>query len=203
VGNDFELLQGWREGDGAAGSELVERHFRGLYRFFHGKVDDADELLQRTFLAAVEARDRIADGHGFRAFLFGVARRQLLLYYREQHRAGRRVDPMGNSTRSPSALLGQREELRTLLTALRKLPIDAQILVELRYWEDLSVPEIAAVLEVPEGTVKSRLSRIRSQVERLMSETDASEALVTNTIRNFERWARSLRDIVPTKDRRN
>lgn len=197
--SDLELLSAWRDGDEAAGNELVRRHFKALHRFFRGKIDEGvDDLLQRTFLAAVEKREKIRDESGFRAYLFGVARRQLLLFYREQKRA-RRSSPLesgvaAHSGGSPSKLVRLKQEQTLLLRALRQLPVDFQIAMELYYWENMSTAEIAEVLEVAPGTVKSRLARGRDMVRKHIAEMEVSDELRTSTIGNLERWARSLRN---------
>jgi RNA polymerase sigma-70 factor (ECF subfamily) len=188
-----ELLDAWQAGDAEAGNELVQRHFRSLHRFFRGRVDDVEDMLQRTFLGAIAARGRIRPDVGFRAFLFGVARRQLLLSHRERKKAERGFSFERDSA-SATGLIALKQEQRLLVRALRRLPLDAQLVVELHYWEELSIAEIAAVLEVAEGTVKSRLSRARESVRKLVVEIEASEDLATRTLDDFDRWARSLRN---------
>jgi len=167
VETDFELLASWRAGDLEAGNALVRRHFISLYVFVRSKAPDAaDDLVQRIFEACVAARDRIDDERGtFKAYLFGIARRQLVYWFREQRRDRDHVDTMNDSiaqlTGSPSRIVALRQEQQTVLEALHELPLDLQIALELYYWEELTVPEVAAVLEVPEGTIKSRLHRAR------------------------------------------
>ena len=75
--DDFETLDRWRAGDRAAGNELLRRHFDGLYRFFRNKVDEGvDDLIQRSFLACVESKDRFRKQASFRTYLFTVARHE-------------------------------------------------------------------------------------------------------------------------------
>jgi RNA polymerase sigma factor (sigma-70 family) len=182
VATDFELLASWRAGDLEAGNALVRRHFLGLYVFLRTKAPDAaDDLVQRVFEGCVAARDRIDDDRGsFKSYLFGIARRQLVYWFREQRRDRARVDPMQDSiaqlTGSPSRLVALRQEQHAVFEALRDLPLDLQIALELFYWEELTVPEVAAVLEVPEGTVKSRLHRARQLLrERLATEIPSED----------------------------
>jgi RNA polymerase sigma factor (sigma-70 family) len=90
-------------------------------------------------------------------------------------------------------LLADREEMRLFLAALRELPLDLQVALELHYWEKCQVAEIAAALELPEGTVKSRLRRgrelLRATIDRLAARPD----LATSTIQGMETWARDVR----------
>ena len=75
---DFELLDRWRAGDASAGEALFARHFDGLCGFFATKCHgDADELVQRTLLACVGAKDQLRKQSSFRTYLFTVARQEL------------------------------------------------------------------------------------------------------------------------------
>ena len=177
VPSDFELLAAWRGGDEAAGSTLVGRYFDRIYLFFNGKVRNAaDDLTQRTFLACTETRDRVREDGSFRAYLFGIARKQLLKHY-DRARRDARSSPLGEmslqqlSGGSPSRVAADREEQRVMLQALQRIPLDLQLIVELFYWEELSISEIATVVEAPPGTIKSRLHRakrlLREQIEAM------------------------------------
>lgn len=164
--DDHTLLQAWCAGDQVAGDALVRRHFGSIYAFFRGKAPQAvDELVQHTFLACVEAASRLEAATSFRAYLFGIARRQLIYHYRRARREIDRFDPMVESVHdadgSPSRLLALRQVEQAMLEALSTLPLDLQITLELHYWEGMSITEIGHVLEVPPGTVKSRMHRAR------------------------------------------
>ena len=81
-----------------------------------------------------------------------------------------------------------------MLHALRAIPIDLQIALELFYWEKLSAPELAEVLEIPEGTVRSRLRRAREALEQRLRALESSPERLASTLSNLEGWALSLRD---------
>lgn len=202
---DVELLALWRSGDNEAGNELVRRNFMSVYRFFVNKAsEDVDDLIQRTFLACVEGRDRLRDDTSLKAYILGIARNQLLMHMRRRER---RETPYGHDDMSvaavygsPSRVLADREEEKLLLQALRQIPIDLQTIVELYYWEQLPVGEIAAILEVPPGTVKSRLFRARDALrEQLSTMGDVPAQLQRTTIEGLEHWARALRANVGTR----
>jgi RNA polymerase sigma-70 factor (ECF subfamily) len=194
--SDSALYERWRAGDRRAGNELFERHFESVYRFFvHRANEDAIDLSQKTFLACVEARDRFRASSSFRTFLFGVARLELLAYWRRRRSKG--PDPTVSSVRdlspSPSAVLVERAEHRLLLEALRSIPIDLQIALELHYWERLRTSEIAEVLGVPEGTAKSRLRRAREALLEEMKRLEDDADRLRTTVANLDSWAESLK----------
>lgn len=197
--SDAELLQKWRDGDRAAGNELAQRHFMSVYRFFVNKVsDEVDDLIQRTFLACVEGRDRVREGASLKAYLIGIARNQLLMYVRRRQRQDQPYDEVtvAELSGSPSAVMADREEEKILLQALRRIPLDLQTTVELYYWEQLPVQDIAEILEIPPGTVKSRLYRARDALRQAVSAMEVSEPLQQTTLGGFEKWAAALRDRV-------
>jgi RNA polymerase sigma-70 factor (ECF subfamily) len=172
---DRELLERWRCGDNQAGSQLVKRHFEALHRFFSNKARGHEEdLIQQTFVSCVEARDAFRGESTFRAYLFGLARFQLLTHYRKRHR-GVELDFIATSVRdlgtSPTGALARRQERDLLELALQQLPVDQQIALELTYWQELSAPEVAEVLGVPENTVYTRIWRakrhLRAALEQL------------------------------------
>lgn len=195
---DFELLERWRAGDQAAGKDLFARHFDGVFRFFRNKVDDAaEDLTQQTFMACVQARDRIRGEASFRTYLFSVARKRLYSYLRDNFRHPPeqelpRISIVEMGLASPSRAVADREEQALLIKALRRLPIEMQVALELFYWEDLGVVEIAEVLDVPLGTVKSRLQRARARLNDLIAELAASDDLHRSTVDNLEAWVRGL-----------
>lgn len=199
--SDEHLLEAWRGGDAAAGEVLFSRHFESVHRFFANKVWGAeiDDLIQETFLGCVRGRDRVVTS--FRAYLFGAARLQLLKHI-ERSRRGQREDEYHSARvaaldASPSQLAVAEEEQQLLLRALRRLPIEHQILVELYYWEGLGSLEISEVLEIPHGTVRSRLRRARALLATLVEEVASSPQLARSTLGNFEGWVRSLREKSP------
>lgn len=197
---DAELLRAWRGADDDAGNELVRRHFMSVYRFFVNKVgrpDEVDDLLQRTFLACVEGRDRVRDGASLRGYILGIARNQMLMYVRRRQRDRRMSGGLEVSAAelsgSPSQVIAGREEEKLLLLALREIPLELQTVVELYYWEELTVAQMAEVLEIPSGTVKSRLFRARDALRQQLAAMDIPASIRKTTLDGFERWARSLR----------
>ena len=89
MSDDLDLLEAWRAGDKEAAGTLLRRHFSRVFQFFRSKLDDhVDDLTQRTFMACVEARERLRPEVSFRAYLLGIARKQLLRTSTHAH-AGR------------------------------------------------------------------------------------------------------------------
>jgi RNA polymerase sigma factor (sigma-70 family) len=193
--SDVELFERWSAGDEVAGEELFRRYFNAIARFFRNKAtDDWPELVQKTFLKCVEARASFRGDGSFRSFLFGIAYHQLLNSYRE--RGNERLDFTERSAHdldpTASACVAKREEERRLLAALRRIPVEYQVVLELHYWEEMSASACAEVLAVPLGTIKTRLRRARELLERELVVHAEGAALETGSSR-IDDWAVSLR----------
>lgn len=175
---DLVLLDRWRGGDRAAGQELFARHFAEVYRFLEHKVGAAaDDLTQRTFLACVAARDQFRKDASFRTYLFAIARNEIHGYLRGLARAEYvdfDVTSIAQIATSPSSRVGRAQKIEGLRAALRELPVDTQLLLELHYWHDLDAPALAEVFEIPPGTVRVRLLRARKALRQRMGAVDAT-----------------------------
>jgi RNA polymerase sigma factor (sigma-70 family) len=201
VRSDVELLDAWRGGDRAAGNELFDRHFDAIFRFFRNKVSEgAEDLVQQTFLACVQSRDGFRGDASFRTYLFTAARSKLYTYLDRRRREGQNLDWGVTSCAdlgvSPSGIIARSEEQRLLLSALRRLPIDMQIALELYYFEQIRGPQLAEVLAVPEGTVRSRLRRGRELLREHLEALARDPVDVESTLTDLEAWAKGLRDEV-------
>lgn len=196
--DDIELLEAWRGGDRHAGSQLFERHFDSICRFFANKVSrDVDDLVQKTFAACVEGKDRFRGQSTFRTYLFGVAHNVLRSSLRKRKREGDRFD-LGVSSvfdlgLSPTVLVAKRKEQTLTLQALRRIPVDHQVVLELYYWEEMTAGELAEVLDVPEGTVRGRIRRAKVLLEEQLTTLADDDAILQSTISGLETWARALR----------
>ena len=204
MSSDAELLRAWKGGDRAAGKALFERTFGGLRRFFRGKAGDpseVDDLIQRTLLAAVERSSQLDDDRRFRAYLFTVARHELFAFYRRRGRQTEAFDSQVLSAQqlvpSPTGLLARRADERALLAALRRIPIDLQIALELYYWEGMRTAEIGDVLGIPASTTTTRLARAR---ELLRRELGTLESVPLSTQGDLEQWVRAMKDRVDAAD---
>lgn len=195
--SDEELLEAWRGGDSAAGDRLFQRHFDTIYRFFRTKVrDDVGDLVQATFLGAVESRDRIRAGASVRAYLLGIAHKKLLMHWRARAKSDRLDFSVSSLTAlgaRPSEAMLEAAEQRLLLRALASIPLELQIVIELYYWQECSGPELAAVLDVPEGTVRSRLRRGLAMLREALEALEDTEDERRSSIHTLEEWAARLR----------
>ena len=195
---DSELLLRWRAGDLTAGEALFERYYAMVERFFINKVDTGvGDLVQETFIACVESRDRLKKTSRFRSYLFAVAHNILFRHLRTRYRRGETFDAEAVSVRDlspgPSSVAVRRTEQRLLLEALRSISVAHQVVLELHYWENMTTAEIAEVLDTPVGTVRSRLQRARSHLEAAMDSLERSPEVLESTKSHLDDWAQQCR----------
>lgn len=196
---DTALFDGWVSGDRRAGAELFRRHFKALYRFFTNKVAseaEVEDLVQHTLTACVESHTRYRKDASFRTFLFAVARNTLLKHLRDH----KRLDALDSNASladcgmgaSTALELGREQQL--LLTALRHLSLDAQVVLELFYWEQLTANEIAEVLDVSEPAVRGRLRKAKLELRGTIEALARDPQQLASTRDGIEQWAASLRE---------
>lgn len=197
--DDTALLAAWAGGDRSAGATLMRRHFDPLHRFFRNKVgrsDDVEDLVQQTMLACLDTRDRFRGDADFRAFVFGIARNTLLKYLRERYKRDV-IDAdelsLADCGLGISTALRARREQQLLLTALRHISIDAQIVLELRYWEQASAKQIAEALGVSVPTVRGQLREAKLELRAALDRLARDPGELASTVDGLEKWAASLR----------
>lgn len=204
MASDRELLQRWRDGDAAAGEALFERHSAEVLRFLRRLVYDThaiDDLLQDTFLACrtaskpFQGEDRV-----FRSYLLGIARNKFREYLRKRTRGERLVDPHADAAEvaevtveelgvdDPSAFVEQDEQHKLLLKAMRKIPVDYQLVLHLVFWGELSMPQLAQVLDVPLGTAASRVRLGKRRLLTSLTKITSDRTLIESTRTSFIRW---------------
>lgn len=197
---DQALLAAWREGDKESGERLFARHFQMIYRFFRTKVaDDVGDLVQSTFLGAAESRDRIRPDASVRAYLLGIAHKKLLMHWRARAKNDRldfSISSLAALGERPSELMLREAEHRLLARALSSIPLELQVVLELYYWQELSGPELAQALEIPEGTMRSRLRRAIAMLREALDALDgAEEEERRSSVKTLDQWAERLRSL--------
>ncbi len=192
---DLELLEQWRAGDADTGQALFERHFDSIYGFFETKCPaEADELVQATFLAVLRAKTQFRGDSSFRTYLFTIARNELYRVLRTRQRKGTQVDfalsSIAELVSTPATRLARNQEHRQLLEALQRLPVEQQTLLELHYWEDMEIAELAQVFDAPAATIRTRLHRARKALRELVEHAAPRQAL--ESLETMDAWARGL-----------
>ena len=178
-------------GDAAAWEELVQRYHRRIYNIcyrFAGSADDAQDLTQEVFIKMYRTLSTYDTERGaFMTWVTTMARNLLVDHFRKtkQDRVTDSLDvapteredamplreQLQDTAASPDAMARTQQVGETVHRALQKLSPDLREAVILRDLQDMDYKEIATVLKVPEGTVKSRINRGRAELARLLQRT--------------------------------
>lgn len=168
--SDEQLMKRAARGSDRAFEELYNRHARRLQGFFVRRLgDDADlaaDFMHDTFLRLYAARETYREGRNFRAWLFTIAYNLCRNHHRNQLTI---VSDEGVDITDEASIeveLDTKDLHDALRDILRKLPESYAMLFSLHYEEELSVPQIAQITDLPEGTVKSRLHKAMNIIKQ-------------------------------------
>ena len=172
---DEELLSAHIEGDSAAFPELMERYKNDLLHFlirFVGSTAAAEDVFQEAFLQVHISADTFDPARRFKPWLFTIAANKGRDWHRKHSKrtvmslskdvgadgeGARFVDLMENDQEPPDAKLLDDEQVHRVRTAVDELPPHLREILLLSYFQQMSYVQIAESLEIPLGTVKSRL----------------------------------------------
>jgi RNA polymerase sigma factor (sigma-70 family) len=184
--DDLELFDRWASGDVDAGQRLVLRHYDAVYFFFANKLADhvAVELTQATFETMCRRASSLHIHSSFVSYLFGIARWKLVEHFRRHSAQG--FDPLSDSFPDPgmasslTAAFDREREEAQLVQALRQLPLDDQILLELRIYEALRLREIGEILGVTKEEVATRLALAKRRLMHAAHQVAPDEDSLTS-----------------------
>lgn len=162
---DELLVLQCQAGDAEAMDEIVMRWQPRLWRHarrLSGADDVAADLTQEAWIAIVHGIRGLADPAMFRAWTYRIVANKCADWMRRQQRE--RIAAVDYEAVAPTEDRSQDE----LQTALRGLPADRREILVMRYLDEFSTAEIAVVLSIPEGTVKSRLHHARNHLREAL-----------------------------------
>jgi RNA polymerase sigma-70 factor (ECF subfamily) len=180
--DDTVFIEQARLGDRAAFGELVKRYQRRAYAVAYslvGNRDDAMEIAQDSFVKAYRAMGGFDAALPFYPWLYRIIRNTSLNHIKKRSRRGESsLDGLmesgtdfASATRGPSDAAGSTELRAQLARCMQTLSDPHREILSLRHVEELSYEEIARVLEVPKGTVMSRLHAARRALRDAMTQT--------------------------------
>lgn len=184
--NDHELIAAIRDGDEAAFQEIVRRYRNPITNFVYRMIDDYDravELAQETFIRVYTSASRYQANYSFSTYIYRIATNLAISELRKRKR--RKIvslfspfaddngdpvelDPPDSNPLQDEAMI-EDERRRAVSRAIMSLPEKYRAAIVLRDVEGHSYDRIAQVLELSEGTVKSRINRARNLLKEKLS----------------------------------
>ena len=165
-------------GELAAFGELVAQWHGPLWQYIRRMVDGndlADELLQETWLRILRGIVNLREPSSLVAWMFGIAHRVLMNRFREKYRQSRFIEDSTCelSVNDPNAdRIDLQDEVRDMLQKLECLPMQQRELLTLYYLKTISIDQLAQVLGIPAGTVKSRLYNARNLLRQQIQDSE-------------------------------
>ena len=186
------LIQRCLKGDQQAWEAIVRQYRRKVFNVaykFVGRHDEAEDLTQDIFLKIFKSLDTFDRRANFQTWLISISRNLCIDHYRsvrkERETIDRNIDASVLSpvskTQSQMSMMEQRDRVELLREALGALPKTLRTAVLLRDIQELSYHEIAQKLNLPEGTVKSRINRGRNELARQIRKLRGDDFSPTST----------------------
>lgn len=167
--DDLLFLQ-CQQGDMAGFDRLVRRWQQPLLNYAYrltGNWGVAQDVVQETWLAVIHGVSTLKDVACFRAWLFRIASHKCQDHWRRKHTRQRFAEELQKQS-DTAAASPPNADRADIDAAFRRLPLEDRTVLALMYLEDFSIGQIAHVLSLPEGTIKSRLFHARQQLRQLM-----------------------------------
>lgn len=174
---DRKLVADAKKGDNKAFQVLLKKYRKSVYYMLLKMVknaDDAEDLTQEAFAKAFNSIEKFDSKYAFSTWLFRIATNNCIDFIRKKRVQTVSIDqPVegddGSNMRfdvkdeelDPNEAMLKKQRKRYLNMAIERLPEKYKVLVQLRYFQELSYEEVARELEIPLGTVKAQLFRAR------------------------------------------
>lgn len=167
--DDEELIRALAAADHTALRELFDRHAPWVAARLRRQlpVDAVEDVLQETFIAVWRSAHRYQSTGAVGAWIWGIARRQAASWLRTHGRPEPVLESGSAEDAATTAI--QRVDLQQALARLGPDGNEQRELVRLVFVEDRAVAEVARILDIPEGTVKSRVHRVRRRLRAYLS----------------------------------
>jgi RNA polymerase sigma-70 factor (ECF subfamily) len=170
--DDLLVLQ-CQQGDVAGFDRLVRRWQQPLLNYAGRLTGDraaAQDAVQETWLVVIRGLVALKDVTRFRTWLFRIASHKCQDHWRRRQSRQQFAETMQMQSDTAVTAVPPNAERTDMDAAFRRLPPESRTVLALMYLEDFSIGEIAEVLSLPEGTVKSRLFHARQQLRQLMEQ---------------------------------
>ncbi len=166
---DIELICRFKSGDDTAIEELIEIYQDRLFSFFRklgASQADAEDILQETFVKLVMKISSYEPNGKFSSYIYKIAKNNWLDFVRKKQRdkgiviekdGVNSLENMANVNESPVEILEKKELNEIIMTEINKLPENMRMAIVLTEIEGMKYRELSEILEVPIGTIKSRI----------------------------------------------
>lgn len=175
---DVQWMLAVKRGDQAAFRKIIKKNQRSLLNFFYylnANIQEAEDLAQETFLKVYLFREKYTPTAKFSTFLFHLARNTAIDYFRKKKAMPMAIEDELFNVQEKKEDSWEEDKIDDLRKALKKLPEKFRSVIVMSYFENMKYQEIADVLEIPLGTVKSRMSFAVKALKNLIEAEQKNE----------------------------
>ncbi len=176
------LIQAAKDGDCESFAPLIERYKMSIYRLVYRMVrnrDDTEDLVQEIFIKAYKGIKGFKIGNKFFPWLCRIAVNHTLNFIKKEKKVDIQplewVENYNDSKNDPVKMVEQKMLKERVAQAMARLPEDYRVVLILRVEEELSYEEISQSLNIPRGTVMSRLARARQRLREIFEEMNRGQ----------------------------
>ncbi len=168
------LLAKAKKGEESAFGEIYNLFFKKIYQFIYFRVSHkelAEDLAEEVFLKAFTKLSSVSDNKAFGGWLYQIARNKVIDYYREK-KLNVSLEEVENTLEYESNVIDTvnlDNQQKTLLKLIKELTVEQQIVIKLKFFEDLTTPEIAEMLHKSEGSIRVIQHRAIAKLQELIS----------------------------------
>ena len=174
---DCELIFRFKNGDQSAYVELYQKYVRYAFGTALLLLKDssmASDVCQEAFIKVYQNIHGFKDGNQFKPWFYRIIVNEAMRFTRRIMCLPKPIEKLpdipSSTVSEPQNIVISKEESYEIRKVISKLPVKLKIPIILRYYSDLTVEEIAATLNIPTGTVKSRLNRGRERLGRILKD---------------------------------
>jgi len=144
--------------------------FRMAYAWSH-RADVADEIVQEAMIKALNSVDKVKNVDALDSWMFRILSNCFIDYYRKQRNETELDEVLLVEANTPDIVHSQNEMLASVRSAIASLPFNHRQVITLVDIEEFSYAEVANILDIPQGTVMSRLNRARQSLKKTLNES--------------------------------
>lgn len=195
-----ELVRHCLANDSGAWEEILNRHKKRIFNIsyqFVGRMDEAEDLTQEILFKIFHSLDKFNPEANFNHWVIRVSKNYCIDYYRKKRKERESVvDDIEKLTNlrgtfsTPHMVLEEKEKLRNIRDSINSLPTILRSCIVLRNLYGYSYQDIARILGIPEGTVKSRINRGRHELSKFLRlssrEPNKSEQEITKVAKDLD-----------------
>jgi len=180
IESDEILIEAVKKGDCDAFGPIIERYKMALYKVMYRMVlnrDDAEDLVEEAFIKAYRSINKFQTDRPFFSWLRRIGVNNAINFLKRERKGN--IAPLEyvektlpNDRNDPVRMTREKMIRERINAALTRLPQEARIILSLKVEEDLSYEEIGNILNIPKGTVMSRLARARQKLKRIFEDME-------------------------------